>query len=97
MSASSGETPKATIDNTAIELLPADSTQRYRHVRITNGGALPGFYSLDGGTTFHRLEGSIIITDDEVSVDNQAVQAKREFDGPNITGLFASAWAGQEK
>lgn len=97
MSASSGTTPKSTSTNAVIELLPADPNLRYRHVRITNGGALPGFYSLDAGATFHRLPGSIIITDDEVNIDNQAVQVKRETDGPNMTGLFASAWRGQEK
>ena len=86
---SSGETPKTTVLNDAITLIVASTTQLYTVVRIVNTGAVAGFYSYDGGTTWHYLPANSAIEDD-VIIANAAIQVKRITDGSNLTGLYAS-------
>lgn len=89
---SSGTTAKATTDDNPVELVPANASHTYYHCRIFNSGTVPGFFSLDGGTTWHYLPAACSLRHDSVKVANQAVQIKRIVGGSNVTGVFASLW-----
>jgi len=89
---SSGVTAKATTDNSAVEVIAADSTNNYYHFRIFNSGSVAGFYSYDGGTTWHYLPTASSLLHNDVLISNQAVQIKRVADGSNVTGVYASVW-----
>lgn len=90
----SGETAKATTDDTAVEVIAAQSkgSQPYRHCRIVNEGAVAGFYSIDGGTTWERLPASSYLTDDGVYIMNKALQIKRVAGGSDLSGVYAAIW-----
>ncbi len=90
----SGLTAIATTSNTAVEVIAAKGpgSQPYRHCRIVNGGAVAGFYSIDGGTTWERLPASTALTDDGVHIMNKAVQIKRVAGGSDLAGVFGAIW-----
>ena len=89
----SGLTAIATTSNTAVEVIAAQANAGpYRHCRIVNGGAIAGFYSIDGGTTWERLPASTALTDDGVYIMNKAVQIKRIAGGTDLSGVFGSIW-----
>ena len=88
----SGVSAKATVADAAVEVLAADDTMVFRHIRIVNEGGAPGFYSIDGGTTWERLPAGGVLTDDDVLIRNKAVQVKRVAGGANLSGVYAAAW-----
>jgi hypothetical protein len=90
--ASSGTSPIATATNSAVTALAADAVNTYYHVRICNESAAPGFYSIDGGTTWSRLPASSVIKNDGVAIVNTAIQVKRVADGTNLSGVYVEVW-----
>lgn len=91
----SGLAAKTATTDAAVEVIAAQAhSQAYRHCRIVNEGAVAGFYSIDGGTTWERLPASTALTDDGVYINNQAVQIKRVAGGGsgNPSGVFGSIW-----
>jgi len=90
--ASSGLTTIVTTTNAVAEVLAANGSATYYHVRIANEGSVAGFYSIDGGTTWGRLPANTVIKNDGVKIENVAVQVKRVPDGANLTGVYGEAW-----
>jgi len=89
---SSGTTPLATTTaEVVVTALVANASRVYHHVRIVNEGTVAGFYSLDGGTTWLRLPSQCVITDDNVTVDNVAIQIK-VTGADDLGSVYASAW-----
>ena len=89
---SSDVTPKATTSDAPVEVIAADPVNTYYHLRIFNSGTVAGFYSFDGGTTWHYLPAASSLAHDGVKIANKAVQIKRVAGGSNVTGVFASLW-----
>ncbi len=90
--ASSGTSPIATTTNSAVQALAADAVNTYYHIRICNESAAPGFYSVDGGTTWSRLPASSVIRNDGVAIVNKAIQVKRVADGTNLSAIYVEVW-----
>jgi hypothetical protein len=53
---------------------------------------VPGFFSFDGGTTWHYLPAACSLNYDQERIANQALQIKRIAGGSNVAGVFASVW-----
>jgi hypothetical protein len=95
-SASSGLVAKATVSDVAVECIAANANVDFHHLRIVNEGGVAGFFSFDGGATWHRLVGvtgavtAIVL--DGILIHNAAVQVKRIAGGTNLTAIFVSVW-----
>ena len=88
MKASSGTTAKATTTADATDVIPAASTSCARHARVVS--AVAGFFSLDGGTTWDRIEANVRQTRYDV-FPIAAVKVKRDG-ATDMTGVYASVW-----
>ena len=89
---SSGTVAKETISAAAVVLISASDAglERFRHVYISNESPVPGFFSVDGGTTLIRLPAATWMVLDNVSVTGAVVVVR---DGANnLTGLYAAIW-----
>ncbi len=91
---SSGETAKATTDDTVVALLVAAPDVIFRHIIVINDGANPGFFQIGAGAPFIRVPaGSFEFLDGgDIQIDNQVVNIKRPAGGPNMTGVFGLAF-----
>ncbi|KKN74304.1 hypothetical protein LCGC14_0392430 [marine sediment metagenome] len=91
---SSGETAKATTDDTVVALLAAIPDVIFRHIMVLNEGANPGFFQIGAGGPFIRVAaGSFEFFDGgDIQIDNQVVNIKRPAGGPNMAGVFGFAW-----
>jgi hypothetical protein len=87
---SSGVTAGTTTDDTAVEIIAADSTRDFRFFRIINDGSVAGFYSIDSGTTWDYLPANCIIEDSEVLIQNKSIQVKRIAGGSDLSGVYVS-------
>jgi len=90
--AGSGLTAKTTTDDSPTTVIAADAAHAYRHFRIFNSGSTAGFYSFNGGTTWHYLPAACSLHHDGVAIANQAIQVKRIAGGDDLSGVFASVW-----
>ena len=88
---SSGTAPIATTSADPVTLLEADANHAQHFVRVRNEGSVAGFYSLDGGTTWHRIGPNEAIEATVISATRAAIQAKRDG-ATNMTGLYADRW-----
>jgi len=88
----SGLTAKATTTDAVVELIAATTERIFHSARITNEGTTPGFWSIDGGTTWERVAPQSSYTDEGVEINNKAIQIKRVASGDDMTGVFGSAW-----
>lgn len=89
----SGETPKSSSSDTAVPLIAALQDGVFmEHVVIDNEGAVAGFFSIDGGTTWARLPASTVVVLDGVWIASTAIQVKRVSGGSDITDVYGWAW-----
>jgi photosystem II stability/assembly factor-like uncharacterized protein len=89
---SSGETAIATTSDTAVTALAADTSQAYlTEVFIINEGTTPGFFSIDGGTTWARLPAGPSSVRIALRQIYQGVKVKRVAGGSNLSGVYV--WA----
>ena len=86
---SSGETALATTSDTAVTAIAADTTQNYlNELVIINEGTTPGFFSIDGGTTWARIPAgpsSVRIATRQIY---SGVKIKRVAGGSNLSGIW---------
>ena len=98
LAVSSGLTAIATTSDTPVDLITAAQLKDLAPrnpvcVVIINEGAVAGFISLDGGTSWpYRLPATAAITIDRL-VDVSGIQVKRVASGSNVTGVWASVTA----
>lgn len=85
---STGTTEKHTTNDDAITLLEVGVPDLFHQLFLINESAVPGFFSIDNGTTWCRFpDGAKAVT---VDVDvNGNVLFKRVAGGTNVTGLYA--------
>jgi len=89
----SGTTAKATTADTAVEVIATQGPARtFRHARLINEGAVAGFWSADGGSTWSRLPAATVITDDDIYIRDKAVQVKRVAGGSDLSGIWGEIW-----
>jgi len=89
----SGTAPIATVDDDAVELIPAQAGQTHRHLKIVNQGAEPGFYKIGAGGESNRIPADFFFTDDEILIaEDEAVFIQRVAGGANMTDVFGSIW-----
>jgi hypothetical protein len=92
---SSGVTAVATSGDAAVVAIAANTNFR-RNVRIVNEGAPSGFFSVDGGTTWHRLPGTAASTTAVptvlLNVLIRSVQVKRIASGTDLANVFVTVW-----
>ena len=89
---SSGTTAKTTAGGgVAVTLIAANSAVVYSHLEIHNEGAAAGWFSYDGGTTWHRLPADSVVTRDALRIDNVAVTIKDDA-ASALGGVYGSAW-----
>ena len=88
---SSGTTAKATLGGgVAVDCIAANATNDYHHLMIDTGG-VAGFFSWDGGTTWHRIGARMVLGVDGILIHNTKVQIKD--DGANaMSDIFVSVW-----
>lgn len=78
-------------------LIPKTSAT-VRHVIIINTGVAPGFFSLDGGLSWHYLPASPNGSSISIESNHQPISLQngivlnRIFGGGDMTGVFGSAW-----
>ena len=88
----SGLTAKATSSDSVVELIAADGSNDLYQVIIANEGSVAGFYSIDGGTTWHRLPSEHVTQINNVLISNKAIQMKRVASGSNVLDVYAEAF-----
>jgi len=89
----SGVTGIATTDDTAVELIAAQSNAgEFHHARIINAGAAPGFVSLDEGTSWHYMPANYVLEFDDILIRAVAVQVKRVASGTDLSDVYGSIW-----
>lgn len=92
MMQSSGTAGISTTDDTAVTLIANTNGETAYQVTVTNSGAAPGFFSIDGGVTwFYIMATSVRTLNLNRVIRSVVVQAKRVPGGTNMTGLFADA------
>ncbi len=89
LSVSSGITAKITKTDEPIEVIAAQPGGIVA-VTIYNEGIASGFFSIDAGSTWHRLSGGNSISKDNINT-KLAIQVKRIAGGTNLSGIYASA------
>jgi hypothetical protein len=92
---SSGIIPVGTSGDAAVTAIAADPTAIWRNVIITNTGAAAGFFSLDGGLSWHYLPAQINNIPGGVFLNNQVIvncpiQIKRVPGGTDLSGVYVS-------
>lgn len=88
----SGTTALATSSDTAITLIANTTGVPVREITIVNEGAVAGFVSWDGGTTWRRMPaGPSSRTFNFHHPVAAVVMAKRVAGGTDMTGLWADA------
>lgn len=87
----SGTTAIATTSNTAVSAIAASELGRIQTVRISNEGVVVGWFSIDGGTTYHRLTLGVMQLDG-LLVLNKAIMVKRVAGGTNLSDVYVDAW-----
>lgn len=85
----SSETPVVTTTDAAVVAI-ADVPQTCRNVRLVNG-AVAGFFSVDAGTTWHRLPASAVTEFRSIHPITD-VRVKRITAGTNLADVYASVW-----
>lgn len=96
---SSGTTAVATSGTgvtTAISSTTLAGRRSFRNLRIVNEGAAPGFYAVDGGTTWLRLSAASAATAPFIDVKRDLqkitdVQVKRDG-GTDLSGIYCEVW-----
>jgi len=81
-----------TTTDAAVTAIIADAVNNIYHVKFANEGAVAGWYSIDGGTTWGRLPSESMFILDGVLVANEAIQVKRIAGGSNLSGVYVEAW-----
>jgi len=87
----SGETAKATVDDTPVEILAATPGLSLSHIAIINDGVEAGFFRV-GSNPYLRLKAQSTTVLDNFVWANMAVQVKRVAGGSNLSDIFAFAW-----
>lgn len=95
---SSGLTALTTSSDTAVVAIAKSAlvAAPYYNLIIINEGTVEGFYSIDSGTTWHRLTAAVSSTPGGVFLNNfpidgtQSIQIKRIPSGSNLSGVFVS-------
>lgn len=87
---SSGATAIATTDGNAKDVIAADATNTFYHLRIVNEGSYSGFYSMDEAT-WSRLPAGTVLMNEGVKIVNKKIQIKRAG-SDNMTGVYAEMW-----
>lgn len=86
----SGTTPISTTGATPVTLLSAAPGYSLR-VTIINEGAVPGFVSLDGGTTWRRMPATASGASRSFAWNGKAAVMAKVLSGSEMTGLYADA------
>ena len=89
----SGETAIATSGDTAVDVFtsPTAGSTGYTQVVVINEGAVAGFFSIDGGTTWARLPASSSIICKPANASVPSLKVKRVASGTNLAGIWG--WA----
>ena len=88
----SGLTPVATTTDAVETAIAADGSNDFHQVVLANEGTVAGFYSIDGGTTWHRLPSEHVTKVSGVLVSNVAIQIKRIAGGSNLSGVYVEGF-----
>jgi hypothetical protein len=72
-------------------LLAADAAHTFYAYSISNSGSIAGFYSIDGGTTWHYLPANCSMYR-HAKIVNKAIKIRRVAGGSNLSGVFVSVW-----
>jgi hypothetical protein len=95
---SSGVTAVSTSGDGVVTAIAASAIPSPRtNIRIVNEGAPSGWFSIDGGTTWHRLPGTAASTTAvPVVLLNVrpifSVQVKRIASGTDLANVFVTVW-----
>ena len=92
---SNGITPVGTHGDAPATALAADPTSVWHNLIITNTGASAGFFSIDGGATWHYLPAQVNSVPGGVFLNNQtivhqSIQIKRVAGGTDLSGVYVS-------
>jgi hypothetical protein len=89
---SSGLTPIATTTDAAVTAIAADAANDINQVIFANEGTVAGFFSIDSGTTWHRLPSEHVTTIGNVLISNKNIQVKRVAGGSDLSDIYVEAF-----
>ena len=87
---SSGETAVSTNSNTPVTLIALAADELTTAITIINEGAVAGFFSLDGGTTWARLPAESTVTIPHET--SKSIMVKRTTDGSDLADVYGMVW-----
>jgi hypothetical protein len=91
--ATSGASAITTSSDTAVEAIAASSLPRGHYGMRIENGAVAGWWSPNGGTSWLYMKASMDLLIPSIHLSGKAIQVKRIASGSNLANVFVNAWS----